>query len=900
MANDNCSTQALAALFQIQEMGRDAIKETIEASGIKNDRTRRTLHKELEESYREYLDNLKGQLTDENLVNEGILEKLSLKTQRQLFNMIDRVRTVRNTVKTIDAVASSSKTKNAVPGILRQMLALLEAPMTALKTRINSINQRIWAETLEGGTSKNADDVEQAKIEYLDALAGGRKLHDRIKNKGYSNPDFIIWQAVKAGHFKGDPVLNIIAANLKKLQNEKDVILKSEYPNYEIPSHPFNYRIDKAKAYNKERFTTFLSQGLDAPAFLGMSKQEFEGLGHAGVKRFYKEIEALWQDTVDSGIDPINFGSRKAGRNPFNNSNLIFKDDNWEFGFVKEFGDIREGIVGSQVSFYKFQAVKAAERSVMSDKPGLQFSAMKDYIIEKFGMTAEEANLELEGLVEYWRGTFHPHNTIDETFALIGLAVQQGINSVLLGAVNIRNILWDNTFHHAFVKYVHTGKSKILTTVEKMARLSAANAVGWGKGIASVVRGKFPSGDARKLTRKDELLADAAENAGLVIRVSQADMVMGVLRRSADTDPLLSRSGKDTKAREVARAAARFFSGLADLSSIITGAEATNKVARIDGAIASTSIMNRFFNENSWESLSKQDRALMMRFGFTKELYDVLKGVKRNENGYIDHETFKNIDVSSLVDEFTTPAQARSHVKNMYLATLSQVLDEYAPLPGVKGELNLYSPKGLGGLILKLVFKYSNIALSSVSAFMKNAYAFAGLDPNKIANTKNILAPIAWATELTLANPKFAGEVMLYLASGGAFVIWAGQMKNNEPLEAITPEFLGKALLKSPAFGMVSEILQGWYWGEGLIGDVTKPVVQTGLNLGRAGLSIYDGKETKAMQNLLRAKQTFPITNMWWLNVGIDKAVRNGWDIPYTRYQKTRFKKRGKLSEQFE
>ena len=42
-----------------------------------------------------------------------------------------------------------------------------------------------------------------------------------------------------------------------------------------------------------------------------------------------------------------------------------------------------------------------------------------------------------------------------------------------------------------------------------------------------------------------------------------------------------------------------------------------------------------------------------------------------------------------------------------------------------------------------------------------------------------------------------------------------------------------------------------------------------------------------------------PITNVWWLNIGIDKAIRNGMNIPYTQYQKTKFRKRGKLRDQF-
>ena len=899
----NCSTQALGAIFKIEQLGKKAIVEAIEGSQIKNPKTKRQLQEDLELYLTEYVENLKAQLTDENLINEGILETLSLANQRMVFNMVERVRTVRNTIKTIDLVAKTSTEKRAVPGILRNTVSIMENPMKEIEQRISAIEDRVFAETIEGGTTKNPDMVEKSKLEYLDMKSGGRMTYDRLLAKGYSDPNFIMWKAVKQGHFKGDEILNIIAANVKKIKNEKDVILKSEYPNYEIPSQDFNYRFSKNKVYHKEAFIEFMSTSIEPHTFLGISKEQYDAMGILGFEKFNKGVEQLQKDIVEAGIDPINFGKRSKGKNPFNPSNIKPLDDALEYQMILKFGDIQEGIVASQVSFYKFQAKRAAEKSVMSDRPGLQFVAIRDYLAEKFpDADLDFINENVEQMVNYWQGTFHPASTVDETFSLIELGISHTVNSFLLGFVNGRNIAIDNTFFKAVIQHVQQELNRPTSAIKSMLSLLGANAIGMGKGAYSVfVKRKYPGTSERKLLRDTELMAEAAENAGIVISVSQPDMVMGSLRRSGDRDPILAKQSADTKGRSAARWFARKASGTADFISVMTGADATNKMARIDATVTVNGLIQRFFREQDWNKLSDKDRLNMERFGFTKEYFDIMKNVKRNKNGFVDYKEFQKLDVSSILDEFTSPAQARTHVRNMYNAMRDGLIEENAPLPGLKGEMSITKDRsGLAGLVNRLVFKYANINLTSMQALMKNAYIFTGLDPNLVANTKNPLLPFVFALELIKKNPKYAGETFLFLSLGGIFAIWASQFKNNEPLQAINPDLVAHGLAKTPAFGLVTEMLQGLYWGDGLIGDVTKPVVQSVTNIGRVGKSTYENKNKKALQNFLRAKQTFPITNMWWLNVGIDKAIRNGMDVPYTRYQKKRFRERGQLKDQFE
>ena len=842
----SCGVQAGLAIAKLEKVAKEAIKETIEAANIRNPNTRRALNEDLEKSLKEFVANIKEQLNPENILDDGILSNVDLITQRQIFNMIERVRVTKNTFETLDIVFKNSTNKKAIAGGLRDVLSLKEKPIENMKTRMNNIFDRIWADTLEGGTKKNPDAVHRAKLFLLDAQSGGRQLHDDLINNGFASPGAIIDKALDDGHFVHHEELNIIAANVKKLENEVKEILKAEYPNFEIPTNDFNVRIDKTKAYHADEFNKFIERAVEPHVFLGISKDTYDALGDAGRKKFSDEIEKYRQGQVNSSIDPLDFSKRHVAKNPFNKTSLKFKNHALKYEFKLRFGDMKEGVVSSRITFFKSLAASAAEKSVMSDKPGMQFVAMRDFVVEKFGTSVEDANIEVEPLSNYWRGTYHPDNTMDTTFALISLGIKQFVNAALLGAVNIRNITIDNTLFHAIIKHAHVGDSRILTALKQGVKLTGASLRGTGKALAGLASGRVLDQRDRKLTKQQELYVDAFENAGLVIQVAQPDMVMGSLRRSGDVDPLLYKKEGETKARGAARTFAKVSSWLADFASVTSGAEATNKVARIEAGIASTSLFNRALRENSWRDLSDQDRALFSRFGLSEKVYEVLRTLKTNKYGIVDYEGYRNADVSNLRDGFTSDTAARTHVMQVHKSALSEAMDEYAPLPGSKGEIDLNRSKGnIGGLILGLALKYANISLKGYQSIMKAMFHFSGLDPNVVANTKNPVAPLARALELAKQNPKYIGESMTLLAAGGMAHIWATNIKNNEPLAAITPSSVGHAIAKTPALGLVAETAQGIFWGDGLIGDVTKPVVKQGKTQSRRSTPHFKGRKER-------------------------------------------------------
>ena len=904
---DKCSIAAGRAIAQIEKLGREAISEAVENAQIKSRNTRTALLEDLKVDYEEHLKNLREQLSPENILDEGALERIDVENQKQLFNMVERVRTTKNTIERLDLVFRTTKTKDkkAIEGGLREAVALQDKTMENIRTRINNMEDRIVAESLEGGTSKNPDSVERSKLSYLDAKAGGAMLHKLLAETGVTNTGYVIWKAiVKDGHYQGLDELNIIATNLKKLKKETEDLIKREYPNYEIPSDAINFRIDKAKVLDAAEFNDFVFKNAEPHVFLGMSKEQFEALGEKGIERFRESIEKTRQEIASSGFDPLKLGEPGAAvrKNPFKKTNIKMKTDAAEFEFFRRFGDTKEGVIGAFVTNNRFQATKAAEKSVMSDRPSLQFKAMRDYVVDRFELKGDEikdANLYAEQLSDYWRGAYHPTNTVDETFALIALGSKQLINASLLGAVNVRNITIDNTLFHGVVKHAHSGDSRIMTALKQGAKLIYASGRGTIRGVYGLTRGRWLRPEDRTLTKQQEIMVDAYENAGLVIKVAQPDMVMGALRRSGEVDPLLHRGENETLGRKVARGFAWGASQLADFASVTSGAEATNKVARIESAIASTSLLNRFFNEESWKSLKDADRSILEGVGIDEKVFNILKKLEIDEHGIVSYESYRKADVSSLVDDFTSATQARTHIMQIHKAAISELMDRYSPLPGLKGEISLNRPRhGFAGLIYDLVFKYANISLKAYQAVMRSMLSYAGLDPNRVVNTWNVLSPLARTLELAKQNPYYLGQSLTLLAAGGVAHGWATNIKNNQPLEALTPESVTKGLLKTPSIGLVSEMAQGLYWEKGLIGDPTKAVVRSVENVAKGSISLVEGKKKKAIQQYLRAKQTMPVTNVWWLNIGIDKAVRNGMNIPYTSYQKTQFRKRGRLRDQ--
>ena len=330
----------------------------------------------------------------------------------------------------------------------------------------------------------------------------------------------------------------------------------------------------------------------------------------------------------------------------------------------------------------------------------------------------------------------------------------------------------------------------------------------------------------------------------------------------------------------------------------MSGADAANRAARIDAAIKGGGIIERFFEKATWNKLNERDRVLLVNNGINEKTFNALKKIKRSKHGIVEGKEFENADVKGLTDEFTTKIQARRNLEFRYYHLLGTVMDEFSPLPSVQGELTWSRGAKKNtphGALLTLMFKFSNIGQSAYIHLHRPLRRQVGLDPNLI--NSDPLNSLPMRLELAQANPMYLGKVMVSSALGGMMINWTSELANNEPLSAITPGFIAKGLLRTSAIGYVGELANNIYYGGGFMGDTTESIfksAQSAIETGEAGI---EWDEEKAWNRLLKAKRTMPITNVWWTGLAIDKAVRNGMDVPYSGYQKQKFDERGRLTE---
>ena len=903
---DRCGVEALKAIEEVSNLAKDGIIEIMVSASkdIKSKSIINKLGEDLNNDLDDFLTNFKKTLNNENFLSEEALEFVSNTVQKKVIDLAEQTRAVRNTIKTLDAMSKGSKKKSAIHGIIGNFFTKLDNASAMANNIFNALETAIWKGTMEGGTKKNADMVAKAKLLYFDELQGGTKLKRYLKEKGHENPDYEIAKALEDGHH-ADEVLNVIATNIKKLEADLSAKLKNEYPNFIPPRN--NFKIDKAKVYaDKEGFVNFLMENIEPHVFMRVTKEEFASMGEEGVKKFRQALKDQVDDLVDIDYDPYNLNRTPRMKNPFNQTDWEFKSFDSKYKFKEKYGDTAGGEIVSNRRFNKNQYAKASMESLTGKKAGLTFNAMRSFLYEKYkdqlDRGIDDIDLELTPFVEEFKNRYKPVNSQSAIRGAVLASTKFWISGSLLAKSFARNIFSDNSMHTGMVQNAYDGRSSMMVWAKQATALSASAGLSIIKSVGKAVlnpnavfRGELPE---VKLSAQQEFVADMLEGVGQTVKLVYSDALAGQIRNRADLHTAFMRGSERGKIAGMSFRTAQFASKLAESVSIFTGAEATNRAARIHAGIQASSLLDTFFKKQSWDALKPKDQALMMNAGFTKEMFDTLKNVKRNEYGLVDGKAFQELDVSKLTDEFTTTAQARKDIEMAYHNLFSEISMELAPLPQTRTNLVRGSdPNTLSGFVLDVVSKFTNINMSAYLGYQRATRRAMGLDANEVTAGYNLFSPITMQLQM-LKNPVYAGKLLSQMTLGGMMIGWSQNIMNGEPLEAITPQSMVRGIARTEAFGLVSEILNNIFWGGGLIGDTTESIFQSGMNVGRTAYKAYEGKEKEMYQSALKAKRTLPIVNIWWLGMGIDKAVKDGMNVPTDKYTKRKIKRRGKLEDQ--
>ena len=938
MAKDNCKTEALKLLEKgILGLGRGVNLAIYKLGDYISEGNNKVVGSRLRDILNEEIvalsDNLKRSIEKEKIVNEDQLKNIKMSLDRKVGDLIGIIRSVKNNTEMLESIMEGSDRIQAVNGIVGRMFQYYDNITSREENLFVAQEVTYWKEIERGGRLKNPDDSAKAKEYMMDAQAGGELLNDYLRDLGHSDPHRYIFESIKRGTAPDAPVLDIIVGVLAKLKEYKNAKLKNDYPNYATPQSDFSYRVDLAKIYDADEFVEVMKDSIDPYPFLGITRDQYNEIvksereavvGKSGkegafgtTEPYFKSmLRELHRELIEPKINPYNIGRRSAisGRASF--GKIKFLDNQKEYEFMKRFADTRGGLIGSHRNFLKSQLGGAGSEAVMSKDPQAVFVSMRDVLLKKYKdqtkRGVEDIDQILEPYLEEFRDRRQPKNVVNEDLANIRTTALQGISGLLLGKSPVRNIAHDNTVHASLVHAANTGDDVkgIYTWLERSTELSAALLATVPKSALSIpkatwdvfVKGKAV--DEFKLSKAKEELKEIFQEQGLVIDVQMNAAVAGVRRHKFDIEPIVS-DKKDGLWSRFWSGAARRAEAFARTTSVLSGADATNKLARIDAAIKSGGLLERMFRNAEWDKLERADKVLLLNNGVNKNMFNVLKRVKRNQYGIVSAKEFETIDVKELVNPpLVTERQARKDVEFRYHHLINTMMDEISPLPSVQSEVTWARgvKKNTGpGTLIALAFKFSNIGKSAYIGMHRPLRRRAGLDPNEVnSDPLNYIHNMPMHLELAKKNPMYLGRAVIGSALGGMMINWSSELSNNEPLSAITPGFIAKGLLRTSAIGYVGELANNVYWGSGLVGDTTESVFKMGKDIGRAGLAGAMGEFEAATQKGLQVKRTFPITNIWWTGLILDQGIRKGFDVPYTDYQKKKFEDRGNLKEQFE
>ena len=916
MAKDNCASDLSIAIAEIRKTGLDAIKEAMDKATEKRIIKGRPTDKQLWDAgfqasmterfqvdFERILQDYRSLLENPDFpMNEMYIKQYQTMAERAIYDLIGRVRAVDQNMSMMESMLKGSDDVGAMDGIVGRMFNFFDVSARREEDLFNAREVDLWKTVEKGGTKKNPDAIARAKEFIRDSQAGGVMLFNHIKEKGYADPHRKMYDDLKEGSSDIEE-LNIIINVLKQLKEYKVMKLKTDYPGYVQPLSDFSYRLDLSKVFEEAPFVDFMKVGIHPHSFLRISKAEYESMGTRGEELFDKKLREQHKELIQPKIDAYNFGGSSRPRNPFLNNYWDFKDNSFEYEFMKRFADLRGGILGSYRNFLKNQLANAGREAVLSKSPQDVFVAIRNILYAKYKPQLkrgiEDVDQKIEPHAEEFRDRYEPKNVVNEDLANFRTGVMQTVSASLLGKSAIRNQAHDNTVHAGMVWHAYNDSGGITTYLQRAVALTRDVAVGAVAGTAKVAKawatGK--SIEPAKLSPAQEELKKIFEDLGLVIDVQMNSALAGVRKSKYDIDPL---PGKKEGAVSnylswYARTAERF----ARTVSVMSGADAVNQSARIDAAIRAGGITERFFERATWDKLDQRDRVLLGNHGITEDLFNLLKKLKRNKQGIVSQKAFKEVDLKGMTSILETEQQVRKRLEFTYYNLINTIMDEISPLPSLQSEVSWV--RGIKkntpyGTLLSLMFKFSNISKATYMGLHRSMRRQVGLDPNHV--NSDPLTTLPMYVELAKGNPMYLGKVLMGGAMGGAMINWTSELANGEPLSAITPEFIAKSLLRTSTIGYMGEVINNIYWGGSLIGDTSESIFKSGGRLVGVVEAATEAEKDKAAQRFMSARRSLPVTNVWWTGLMLDKAIRAGLDVPYSGYQKQKFDERGRLTEE--
>ena len=120
--------------------------------------------------------------------------------KRQIIDTLNTYKAGVNSIKSFDAITAKAETSSGVTGGIKTFFQNVFQNIGAEKVQFDHMVDRIFQTLETGGVRFNPKAAAKSYEFFYDAISGGQKLSDHLRDLGDTNPNKTIYMALKAGN----------------------------------------------------------------------------------------------------------------------------------------------------------------------------------------------------------------------------------------------------------------------------------------------------------------------------------------------------------------------------------------------------------------------------------------------------------------------------------------------------------------------------------------------------------------------------------------------------------------------------------------------------------------------------------------------------------------------------
>ena len=791
-------------------------------------------------------------------IDDESLGELKQFQKRQILDIFNTYRVADENNTLLDSILKGVADKSGTRGAITTFFQRTDTLLSSSDTWFDNMVENVMKTLDTGGVRFNAKTGFRAVDMLQDTLAGGTKLHKFLQKMGQEDPQKAIFMALREGSSK-IPELDTLARAYKTIDDFNMSKIKSDAPYMgDVKNHVVPLRINRDKISFKgyAEFEKFMLDSVDT----------------SRLKKKYKTTEDLQQairmtyDKIDSDTSFAPNNKFRSTTNPFSSRKFHFKSAELEWEFNKQFGEGTENILASSLQHKRRLLRSTVLHEIHGPNVSFNLQALSRHIESK-GLLSEG---EIKAQITKHSNALESKMGIGEETGRVYSDIITGLQNIvtygLTGSSMLRDLAFDKTIYTGMVSALYKDNSHLLEITKQT----------WGLLKTAVTKGE--------IERAGKIL----ENQGIMTQMSNAQLYSSQMGNANKLNKIVA----NTKSEAIAKRFKDVTGKGKEFVSWITLANRVQKAGRVSQAFNAGNIMM----ESLGRKLNDATTAVQRQFqqaGIGELEFEALKKVKKLEykgsDRMLDIHEFKNLD-QKTIDSFKRNLESNDdairRLRYSYQLMTNELINALSTVPSKRGAMIPDQIPGHPHIndLLKFSFRFSNIAFSQWFNIQRALRSASGLNPGKAGNRGMSYV------EILKNNPQAFAKVLTGTITGGLFVLWLQDLKNNKTPRSISPETVLDALTASGAGGLASFVASNMKYGDDVIGTPLNAIIKPALSTGKA---LVSGKGDVALRHTGRAaKVLLPTANMWLTSAAWDAGWRNVTGDKETSAQKRRMKER--------